>query len=224
MREIEFANGEYYHVFNRGTDKRVIFCDEEDFQRFFQSMREFNVLEPIGSIYENSFRELGSLASKLSESYSDLISFVCYCLNPNHFHFVLQQRTERGVEKFMHRLGTGYTKYFNQKYNRSGGLFQGTFKAIHIDGNDYLLHLSAYVNLNARVHKLGSLASKSSWGEYMYGTRGFCEKDIILGQFNNTEEYKQFSESSLLDIQERKSEMKEFLLEEVGLGSLASKS
>lgn len=226
MRGIEFTIDEYYHVFNRGTDKREIFAHADDFQRFLQSMREFNSINPIGSIYENSFRitQLGNLVSKRADSgQKELVNFICYCLNFNHYHFILQQSADKGIEKFMHRLGVGYTKYFNQKYNRSGGLFQGTFKAVHIDSNEYLLHLSAYVNLNDRVHQFGNLVSKSSWDEYVKGKSGFCEKDIILGQFDDADEYKEFAESSLRDIQERKQDMKNILLEEASLGNLASK-
>ena len=125
MRNISFVNGEFYHIYNRGTDKRNIFSDRDDINRFFQSMKEFNVIEPIGSIYENSFKsqQLGSRASKL-ELNKKLVNFICYCLNPNHYHFILEQITEKGIEKLLHRIGTGYTKYFNNKNERSGSLFQ----------------------------------------------------------------------------------------------------
>jgi len=198
--------------------------DDFDIQRFFQSMTEFNVLEPIGSIYENSFvdKQLGGGASKLER----LVNFVAYCLNPNHYHFLLEQVADKGIEKFMHRMGTGYTRYFNDKHKRSGTLLQGRFKAVHVDSNEYLLHSSAYVNLNDRVHQLGGSASKlvksrSSWGEYVGEGKGgvesdFCSKDIILDQFKNRKEYQNFAEGALMSILERKADMKEmekFLLE-----------
>lgn len=191
-------------------------------------MIEFNVLNPIGSIYENSFRQLGSEASKLAkesvEKQKPLVNFVAYCLNPNHFHFIIEQVADRGIEKLMQRIGTGYTKYFNNKYKRSGSLFQGVFKSIHIGSNEYLLHLSAYVNLNDRVHQLGSEASKlmngqSSWGEYVGDNKkGFCEKEIVLGQFKSAREYRTFAEESLEGILEKRYEKEtpnigEFLLE-----------
>ena len=210
MRKIKFAKGEYYHIFNRGVDKRVIFSEEADFQRFFQSMTVFNAVQPIGSIREDAARKANSI--NLVSGDDKLVNFVCYCLNPNHYHFILEQLDEKGIEKFMHRMGVGYTKYFNQKHNRNGSLLQGTFQAIHIDSNDYLLHLSAYVNLNNRVHQLGSSASKSSWDEYIGGRDGFCEKGIILEQFNNEMEYRKFAEGSLDDIKKRK-DMERFLIE-----------
>ncbi len=207
MRKVKFVSGEYYHIFNRGVDKRAVFLEQDDFQRFFQGMEEFNTIVPIGSIYENSFRK-----DQFGNGVSRLVNFVCYCLNQNHYHFILEQLIERGIEKFMHRLGIGYTQYFNKKYERSGFLFQGPFKAIHVDSNEYLLHLSAYVNLNERVHKFGNGVSKSSWDEYIKNTDNFCGKSIILGQFKNISEYKIFAENSLNSIKERK-DMEKLLLE-----------
>ena len=143
MRKVQFVNGEYYHIYNRGVDKRLIFSDKDDIKRFFQSMGEFNVVEPSGGIYVNSFRKestggkknklqrkapLRSAASKWGNS-AKLVEFICYCLNPNHFHFLLEQKEDKGIEQFMHRLSTGYTNYFNKKRKRSGALFQGRYSA-----------------------------------------------------------------------------------------------
>lgn len=211
MRKVALVTGEIYHVYNRGVDKRSIFKDRKDLERFFRSMLEFNQEMPIGSIHENSFRKRRA-GAQLGSPTSKLVDILCYCLNPNHFHFILRQAGERGVEKFMQRLGTGYTKYFNTKYERSGALFQGKYKSSHIDTDAYLLHVSAYVNLNDKCHKFedGSVLSKSSWGEYI-GTADeqFCDKDIILSRFNDKEEYREFAESSLAGIIERKKIAKE---------------
>ena len=157
MRKHTFEVSEYYHIYNRGNDKRNIFLDEYDLHRFIQSVVELNVPEPIGSIYENSFknrrRRLGSETTKL-------VSLSAYCLNPNHFHFLMTPLMEKGVEKFMQKLG-GYTRYFNEKHKKSGTLFQGVFKSKHIQNNRYLLHLSAYINMNNR-DELGSETTKLS--------------------------------------------------------------
>ncbi|OGF64502.1 hypothetical protein A2Z53_03300 [Candidatus Giovannonibacteria bacterium RIFCSPHIGHO2_02_42_15] len=207
MRKEYLVEGEFYHVYNRGVDKRTIFLDGNDFDRFLQSMKEFNSDDPIGSIYENSFR--GSIRKKQKK----LVDFIAYCLNPNHYHFILKQSSEKGIERFMHRLGMGYAKFFNNKYKRSGALFQGTFKARHINTNEYLLHLSAYINLNYKVHKLGHGAFRSSWGAYNMLTKNtkedFIDVEIITSQFRNFEEYKEFAEFSLADILNKKKIFKE---------------
>jgi len=214
MRGIKFSNEEFYHIYNRGVDKREIFLERYDLDRFFQSMEEFNTLEPIGIIYEKSFLNL----SQFKDSHEQLVRFICYCLNPNHYHFILQQVSDRGIEKFMHRLSGGYTRYFNEKYRRTGSLFQGAYKAVHIDSNEYFLHLSAYVNLNNYAHQLGSSATKSSWVEYI-GTDNantFCSKKIILDQFQNPKEYEEFAKESLKNILEKKrmaTELEKYILE-----------
>ena len=213
VRKEIFAKGEYYHIYNRGVDKRNIFEDKLDLYRFLQSMEEFNVLEPIGSLYENSFlKKKAKLGGQASKSDGKLVNIICYCLNPNHFHFLLEQVEDKGVEKFIQRLGTGYVRFFNDKYKRSGSLFQGPYKASHIDGNTYLLHVSAYVNLNDRVHQLGGQVSKlvesrSSWGEYVgvnTGSKILCKKDIILEQFKDKKEYAEFAKESVQDTLRRR--------------------
>jgi REP element-mobilizing transposase RayT len=171
-------------------------------------MQKFNTREPIGSLYENSFVKEKGVKPK------PLVSFLAYCINPNHYHFILTPVVDKGIECFMQRLGTGYTMYFNEKYHRSGSLFQGKFKASHIDKNEYLLHVSVYVNLNNRVHQLGGKASKlvrSSWNEYFstFPQEKICEKDIVIDQFKTIKDYGDFAFSSLENIIERKQKEKD---------------
>jgi REP element-mobilizing transposase RayT len=208
MRNIEFTTGEYYHVYNRGVEKRAITAEGYDSKRFIQSIRELNAIEPIGTIYENSFRND-------RKNINSLVDIVCFCLNLNHYHILLRQKEDRGTEKFMHRLGTAYTKYFNNKYKRVGPLFQGRFKAKHVTDNDYLLHLSAYINLNNRAHKGYTTSTqnldRSSWPEYVSSSPGFCKKDIVLGQFKNPEEYAKSAEETLeLIIKHKQDNVDEF--------------
>ncbi|OGI94870.1 hypothetical protein A3A03_00975 [Candidatus Nomurabacteria bacterium RIFCSPLOWO2_01_FULL_40_18] len=193
LRKTNLVEGEYYHIYNRGVDKRNIFSDKSDLKRFLQSMKEFNTKNPIGSLYENSFVKE---KERLGGSSSKLVQFVAYCLNPNHYHFILTPLVEKGVEKFMQRLGTGYTMYFNTKNKRSGSLFQGKFKSKHLNSDKYLLQASSYVNLN-NYDKNGIIKKSlntSSWLEYIkLDNSNFCEKSIILGQFKSTKEYKELA-------------------------------
>ncbi len=209
MRKEKIITREHYHVFNRGVDKREIFMEEDDLCRFYQSMMEFNVIDPIGSIYEKIFYADKPPKTKTKK----LVNFISYCLNPNHFHFILEQLVDNGISRFMHRLSCGYTNYFNEKYNRSGALFQGRFKAKHVDSNEYLLYLSAYVNLNNEVHQLGRPDSKnkikSSWKEYATHKKSFCEKGIILNQFNQIKDYNSFAKDALELMVEKKRSDKE---------------
>lgn len=222
MRKVPFEIGEIYHVYNRGTDKRVICNDEYDADRFLQSLVEFNTLDPIGSLYEHSFikkRLLGSSTSKSKEVVDDgvgkLVNIIAYCLNTNHYHLILEQLEDRGIERFMQRFGTGYTKYFNNKYERSGVLFQGRFQSVHIASNEQLLYVSTYVNLNFRVHKYDTIDMfriRSSWDEYIEEgdteSSDVCSKERILEQFQHAAQYKEFSEQMLVGMIEKKQRMK----------------
>jgi putative transposase len=193
----KIAPGEYYHIYNRGTDKRPITKDDKDIERFMQSLEFFNSKEPIISL-----REI--ISNENIKPKDPLVEIICYCLNPNHYHFLLKEIDEGGISEFMKRLNGGYTWYFNNRHKRSGVLFQGRFKSVHIKSNEQLLHVSAYVNLNDKVHKIsGSTAEKvrSSWNEYIgKSNRNLCKKEIIQGQFKSIKEYKNFAESSLVQI------------------------
>ena len=157
MRKFTFVNNQFYHIYNRGVEKRDIFMNEKDYIRFIHDLYEFNSNE-----YALKFRGQLELGNKNRESdsrhslYSSaasvgndrLVNILCFCLMQNHFHLILEQLVDNGIPRFMQKLGTGYTNSFNLKYDRVGSLFQGKYKAIHINSNEYLLHLSAYVNLN----------------------------------------------------------------------------
>ncbi len=202
-----FVVGEYYHVYNRGTDKRNIFVDERDLHRFWESLFDFNQTDPIGSVYELSFEKKSGKVSKRKP----LVQFIAYCINPNHFHFLVTPLKERGIERFMQRLGNGYTKYFNNRHKRSGVLFQGKFKSRYVDSNEYLLHLSAYINANDKLGHRMSKLSKSGMKEFSGEILGkkLCNTEIILDQFENKKDYKDFVSSSFEDIVLRKEMLKE---------------
>ncbi|GMU74227.1 MAG: hypothetical protein AMXMBFR44_4250, partial [Candidatus Campbellbacteria bacterium] len=107
----------------------------------------------------------------------------------------------------MQKVGAGYTKYFNKRYERSGSLFQGPFKSVHIENNEQLLYVSAYVNLNNHVHTSSSENSliRSSWKEYTTrGVAGMCEKDIILSQFKDVAAYEKFAKETVVGIKKRR--------------------
>src|SRR3989344_6813463 len=121
MKNTTFVTGEFYHIYNRGVDKRNVFSDATDLDRFLKSTVEFNVVEPVGSLFELSF-----VKENKKKSNKRLVDMVCYCLNPNHYHFILRQKIDGGISEYMKRLG-GYTKYFNIRYKRNGSLFQSVF-------------------------------------------------------------------------------------------------
>ncbi len=219
MRKIQFANGEYYHLYNRGVDKRTIFTDKNDYWRFFVSMNLLNdqddgLMTDWKDFQRNHPRAELSDFPPLKKKREKLVEFVCYCLNPNHYHLMVRQSTEKGLERFMHKLGTSYTNYFNTRNTRGGSLFQGKFKAAHIKSNAKLLYLSAYINMNHLIHGYKDREWKySSLLDYL-GKRknGLCNKKVIVGQFRNSNDYKLFLRENALHMKEKKEDEK-YLLE-----------
>lgn len=147
MKRPKFAVGEYYHVYNRGVDKRTIFKQPLDYARFVFGLLAFNDERQFANA--NFHSRYGYPISIVEEGKRILlVDILCFCLMPNHFHLILRPKTEGGISKFIQKVAIGHTNYFNQKYERNGVLFQGKFKAIHIQDDRYFKHLSRYIHLN----------------------------------------------------------------------------
>jgi len=220
MRKIQFQNGHYYHIYNRGVDKRDIFIDGKDYLRFLRTMRELNDLEPVESLYrQDQLRRQNDKEAKplrLKNNRSGLASLIAYCLNSNHYHFLVEQLVNDGISKFMHKLSTGYTRYFNEKYNRSGSLFQGTFKAVEIKSDYQLYYVSAYINANSEIHKITKAENHkySSYLDYLGKRQGtLVNKNIVLDDFQNIKDYKKYTEDIIKNSQKIKEEIKRCLIE-----------
>jgi putative transposase len=144
-RSTTFATGEYYHLYNRGADKRKIFLDKADHERFISLLYLCNSGVPI---HRSDHKSL-SLEKILSiEREATLIDIGAYCLMPNHFHILAQEKSEGGISIFMQKLGIAYSMYFNKRHERRGTLFEGTFRAEHASRDEYLKYLFAYIHLN----------------------------------------------------------------------------
>lgn len=144
-RSIIFEPNEYYHLYNRGTEKRNIFSNKKDYERFSALLYLCNNNVSV-HISNNKGLTLVELLS--IERNKPLVKIGVYCLMPNHFHLLVEENITGGISRFMQKLLTGYTMYFNTKYERSGTLFQGTFKARHVRDERYLFHLISYIHLN----------------------------------------------------------------------------
>lgn len=154
MRKDPLIIGPYYHIYNRGVDKRDIFMNQADLNRFALSVKEFNTVKPIGSIKDLMFiKKEDSGVSGVGHP-KPLVSVVCFCFNPNHFHFIVKQEVDGGISEFFKRLLGGYTNYFNLMHHRNGALFQGRFKSNLLDDGAYFLKIRPYVHLNYLVHNI----------------------------------------------------------------------
>jgi len=216
------ANGECYHVFNRGVDKREVFADVKDYERYLLSMLLMNDEQDGLMIRWRNFKESHENASldeflrlNLSER-RPMVEIIAYCCNPNHYHLILKQLREKGIEKFMQRISTGYTMYFNERNKRSGSLFQGRFKSTHINSDELLLHLSVYVNCNSEIHGMEK-SEKYRWCSFpnYMGTRKSdiikVSKKIVLDQFTDADAYRDFSVSYVKYFKDQKADEKTFL-------------
>lgn len=151
-RKTILAPGEFYHIYNRGTDKRKIFSNRADYERFLALLYLANSSTPVRT--RDFLRDIpaqgSTLATLLSHPKGEkpIVSIGGYCLMPNHFHMLVQEIEEGGISRFMQVLTTAYTMYFNIVHERSGALFQGRFKATHVDDDRYLSYLISYIHLN----------------------------------------------------------------------------
>ena len=146
QRKVPFAIGEHYHVYSRGVEKRDIFLDQKDFERFIGLLYITNQEQPfhLGNyLKRHTVTELFA-----NEKSTPLVSILGYCLMSNHFHLILYEKRENGISTFMMRLLTAYSMYFNMKYKRSGPLFTRPFRSQHIEDSAYYLHIFSYVHMN----------------------------------------------------------------------------
>lgn len=209
--------GGYYHIYNRGVDKRNIFNEDRDRWRFLQALALFNS-------NKNNARILWNLENKnkganmktlkeflLNKDSQPLVRIIADCLMDNHYHLLLKEVAESGIAKFMQKLGTGYTMYFNKKYDRSGSLFQGRYKSVKVDNDLYLQYLLVYINVvnpaeiiqpdfkqkGARdINKIMDFVADYEWSthkEYLQTRDSFViDQDISKEIFDKPASYKNF--------------------------------
>src|SRR3989344_2556799 len=156
----EFATGEFYHVFNRGVEKRDIFLDQADHLRFLELLAYCMPKDNIQSY--STAKRLRSKTESAKEG-EGLVDLLCYCLMNNHFHLLLRENIEGGITTYMKRILIGYSKYFNVRRDRSGSLFIHPFKAVLIDNDDQFLHVSRYIHLNPYVAHIAKTVSEYPW-------------------------------------------------------------
>ena len=176
----EFAPESYYHVYNRGVEKRLIFLDDQDYTVFLGILKKYLTGEASNKQNRHIFK-----------SFQGKISLLAYCLMPNHFHLLFYQSNEENITDLMRRVCTGYVMYFNHRHQRVGGLFEGIFRASRVDADGYLHHISRYIHLNPDDYKNWAY---SSYSVYMGAKKTkWVNTEPILGLFNNDrKEYQEF--------------------------------
>ena len=155
-----FVTGEIYHIYNRGVEKRTVFTSTQDYFRFIHDLFEFNdskAATPSNLLFKTpcptkitteQLKQYLEVSLPNMRSRDLLVNILVFCLMPNHFHLLVQQRQDEGITRFMRKLGTGYTNYFNIKKGRVGALFQGVFKAEAVEKDVHFNYLPWYIHTN----------------------------------------------------------------------------
>ena len=138
FRKQSFAPGEFYHLYNRGTEKRKIFLDRKDYEHFLFLLYIFNTTKNI---------ELRNIDKNFDRG-KTIVDIGAFCLMPNHFHILTHEKIDNGISKYMLKVMTSYSMYFNKKYKRTGKLYEGVFKSTHVNNDNYLKYLYSYFHLN----------------------------------------------------------------------------
>jgi len=208
-RKTEFSTDGYFHIYNRGIEKRRIFLEHNDYQRFLILLYLCNNTAPV------DLRDLLNEGLTFGEFFNIerknvLADIGAYCLMPNHIHLLIKSKNENGISLFMQKLFTGYTMYFNKKNKRTGRLFESTFKSNLADSDEYLKYLFAYIHLNPikliepewkengikNFNKAKEFLNNYSWSSYNCYTKQ--KIDCILGAeefpkyFENHKEFDDF--------------------------------
>ncbi len=217
-REIPLITDEIYHVFNKGSAAQLIFLNNNDYQRAQDLLFYYKHVTPpikfsrLASLPMSDRQDLLNQLEKERKNFVDLIS---YCFMPNHFHLLIKQLVDGGISKYLSNLSNSYTRYFNTKYKRTGAILQGKFKAVHIESNEQLLHVSRYIHLNpysASIIKRPQDIIRYPFSSITKLFTSKVESKLITDQFNNIQSYYQFVIDQA-DYQKNLQQIKKIILE-----------
>jgi len=229
-----------YHILSRGVDKRKIFMDDEDYLRFIHDLFEFNDQGPalnIGYLFKNQKNQYIDLRSQYinigkGRKRKFLVNILAFCLMPNHYHLLIKPVVENGITQFIKKLNIGYAKYFNNKYERKGTLFEGRYKSILITDQSHFIHIPYYIHLNPldlimpewRKREIGNykkamkFLEKYRWSSFQdyIGKKNFpsvTQREFLNEFFEGPEQYKKDTLKWLKEMDLGNEEIKKLILE-----------
>ena len=175
----EQAPDSYYHVYARGSNRQKIFIEAADYKYFLALFERYL-----------SAKQARGKTGEPYPHYFEHVAIIAYCLMANHFHLLVYQKDIPFLEKLMRSVMTSYSRYFNLKYKRTGSLFESRYKAVRIDNDQYLQHITRYIHLNPRL-----------WKNYRYSSLKYyrdikppiwLKPESILELFSSSDEYMEF--------------------------------
>jgi len=150
IKRPQFVNGEIYHIVIRAIEGAKLFRDEKDHLRMIHDLFEFNDEDPVLSTYRINQKHniTRTVLAMFRKKRKVLVEILAFCLMPNHVHLLVRQIQEGGISKFMRKIGAGYGQYYNKKYERSGHVFQGRYRIVHIENEEQLKTVFVYIHAN----------------------------------------------------------------------------
>jgi putative transposase len=176
-----FRQGQIYHLFNRGNNREVIYHDDTDYAQF---LKRFKLVlgQPTSPL--PLFNDKRKRTLSIQPLPANSFTIIAYCLMPNHFHILIKQNTEIGVDRLITKLCTSYAAYYNKRYEHVGHVFQDAFKAKLVDSDSYLTYLSAYIHNNPADAANYPYSSFFDYSGLRAGT--LCDKTMLLNYFSNS--------------------------------------
>lgn len=222
LRKTPLVTGQIYHIFNRGVNKQPIFFTPRSYRRAVNTVRYYLIHKPPVP-YSKTLTLPAQVRSEIGKTMINLrkgVEIISYSLMPNHFHFLLKQLIDEGIKDFIRNFQISNSKYINKRFDRIGPLLQGQFKAVLIEDDEQLIHVSRYIHLNPYtsfvVKNIEDLKTYpwSSLPEYLgVAKEVFCSKSLILSMFKNkTGKYWEFL-ANQADYQRRLDAIKHLTLE-----------
>lgn len=193
----QFEADAMYHVYNRGVNKMDIFTDERDYAVFLSFLKYALLSNEDTKRTDEVDPSLLTEAQRFNlrrEGLADKLELVSFCLMPNHFHLLIYQHEPDAITRLMRSVATGYSMYYNKRHKRIGSLFQGVYKASHINSDMYWSHISRYIHLNPL--DIGEEYKKYKYSSYRLFTgeanAEWVKPGLVKDGFRNTKEYEKF--------------------------------
>lgn len=206
-RIFPFATNEIYHVFNRTIARQPLFLSHHEYKRAYALIEYYRYNHPplrFSHVQLCTDAVRKQYYERLEQNHSRRVSIHAFCLMPNHFHFLLHQNCDNGIQTFMSDVQNSYAKYFNQRHDRSGALFQSSFKGVHIETQEQMLHVARYIHINPTTSgmlKRDSDLANYEWSSYFdyLGKRlhSFVDKQLVLSGFSTLSAFIAFTNDQI---------------------------